>query len=91
MLKQLLWHQITQHGKRNIKKLQHGKKTLLTPLQVLSSISISELKKVQGRAEKGMWEAESPELTGQSKNKSKVCIAYEEEGGEAVKKGFNWV
>lgn len=41
-----------------------------------------------------MWEAASPELTGLAKNKSEVFIAYEEdeeEEGEAVKRGFNWV
>lgn len=40
-----------------------------------------------------MWEAESPQLTGLAKNKSEVFIACEdeEEEGEAVKRGFNWV
>lgn len=38
-----------------------------------------------------MWEATSPELTGLAKNKSEVFIADEEDEGEAVKRGFNWV
>lgn len=41
-----------------------------------------------------MWEAANSELTGRAKNKSEIFIAYEEdeeEGGEALKKGFNWV
>lgn len=42
-----------------------------------------------------MWEAANSELTGRAKNKSEIFIAYEEdeeeEEGEALKKGFNWV